>query len=93
MSLFDPFRKHVVHNVVGLVLNDVFLAIQVQVYVYSVWNMEHVHMCDYVAIPVRITVLGWVAGSGWSREFSLIAYPGHCPKLRLHINAPRSTQI
>ena len=43
--------------------------------------MEHVHMCDYVAIPVRITVLGWVAGIGWSRELSLIAYPGLCPKL------------
>ena len=38
-------------------------------------------MCDYVAIPVRITVLGWVAGNGWSRELSLIAYPGLCPKL------------
>ena len=43
--------------------------------------MEHVHVGDYVAIPVRIKVLGWVAGNGWSREFSLIAYPGLCPKL------------
>ena len=48
---------------------------------YGVWNMEHVHMGDCVAIPVRIMVLGWAAGSGWSRELSLIAYPGLCPKL------------
>ena len=38
--------------------------------------MERVHVYDYVAIPVRITVLGWVAGSGWSRRFLPIAYPG-----------------
>ena len=54
------------------------------------WNMEHIHVCDCVAITVRIKVLGWVAGNGWSREFSLIAYPGLCPKLpRLHLIAPR----
>ena len=52
--------------------------------------MEHVHVCDCVAIPVRIKVLGWVAGIGWSREFSLAACPGLCPKLpRLHLVAPR----
>ena len=45
ISLTPVSRKHVVNNVVGLVLNDVFFAIEVQVYL--VQYMDH-GTCTYV---------------------------------------------
>ena len=45
ISLIPVSRKHVVNNVVGLVLNDVFFAIEVQVYL--VQYMDH-GTCTYV---------------------------------------------
>ena len=45
ISLIPVSRKHVVNNVVGLVLNDVVFAIEVQVYL--VQYMDH-GTCTYV---------------------------------------------
>ena len=49
------------------------------------WIMEHVHSeIGCVAIPVRIKVLGCVAGSGWSRELKLMPTLDEVLKFPVH---------
>ena len=55
--------------------------------------MEHIHVCDCVAIPVRIKVLGWVAGSGWSRELTLMSTLDNVLNLSSSYTAPRNLCI
>ena len=48
---------------------------------------------DCVAIPVRIKVLSWVAGSGWSHELKLMSTLDNVLNLSSSYNAPRNLCI